>query len=359
MDTLRIPEDQPIENALVSKSIEAAQKKVEMHNFDIRKHLVEYDDVMNKQRESIYRRRRRILENADLRVELQNLIAEEIEAIVDFHTQGAASEWNTEEIIEQVVSIVGDSEKQNYAGKIRSAKTVEDIKAFALDWAVRVYEKREKDFGAEIMRTLERLVYLRTIDHLWVQHLDALDHLREGIGLRGYGQRDPLVEYKAEAFRLWNNLQASIRSEVARLIYKVAIAVQPQKPQEEKIKKDERKEYREELKKAKYQGAPETQAEEPTLAQKHQHQDKDGSEALREATISSSGSVRVISRLERERQQLRSPMPGLPASRENKMMSYSSPSSSSVPAPAKKEKVGRNDPCPCGSGKKYKKCHGR
>ena len=347
MDTLRIPEDQPIVNSLVSRSIESAQKKVETHNYDIRKHVVQYDDVMNKQRESIYKRRKMVLEQKNLKEEIQNLITEELDLIVTAHCGEAASEWNLEEIIEQAAAIIGEEDKAAFSAKIREAKTVEEIKSTVLDWANSAYENREQNFGEEVMRTLERLVYLRTIDHLWIQHLDAIDHLREGIGLRGYGQRDPLVEYKSEAFRLWNNLQAAIRSETSHLIYKVAISVQPQpQPEVKKVEKETKSVRAEELEKAQFAGAPETQEEQPTMAE--------------EQTTSSSSSVRVISRLEKERAKLSSPMA-------NQMMSYSSSSSSTPtqPSPWKgegegegSEKVGRNDPCPCGSGKKYKKCHG-
>jgi preprotein translocase subunit SecA len=366
MDTLRIPEDQPIENSLISKSIESAQKKVELHNFDIRKHVVQYDDVMNKQREAIYSRRRKILLGKDLKEEVLKILQAEMSAVVKSHTLGAATEWNLEEIFENVKAILPIEQyakSTEVREKISKAKTAEEIERNLFELVEEFYQLREKEFGEEAMRILEKLVLLRTIDHLWVQHLDTMDHLREGIGLRGYGQRDPLVEYKSESFRLYQQLLDAIQQEVAKIIFKVAISVQPAQ-----VKKEEEKPQPMAQQKTIETGAPETQDKAPQFAE-HEHPAEDGKEAMREALAepieevkeeaakvrSSSGStqVRVMTREEMKRK-FSSPY-------ESANVSYSggSAAASESGTVIKKQKVGRNDPCPCGSGLKYKKCHGK
>ncbi|RJR31018.1 preprotein translocase subunit SecA, partial [Candidatus Parcubacteria bacterium] len=253
MDTLKVPEDMPIENRMVSKSIEAAQKKVEGHNFDIRKHLVEYDDVVNKHRQVIYKRRKEILSKENVKEEILKLIDAEIEAVVSFHTaEGDESRWDLKEIYEVMHSIfpVGENlrikleeikdETVDKDNKPEAVKARTKIINYLAGIAKQQYEKLESeilsvesqqssvdsDIKTNVMRKIEKQLYLRSIDNLWVGHLDAIDNLRTGIGLRGYGQRDPLIEYKKEAFRLFTELMNLIQKQVVYSIFKIGIARQ-------------------------------------------------------------------------------------------------------------------------------------
>ncbi len=314
MTRLGIPDDMPIENKLVSRSIEAAQKKVEGHNFDIRKHLVEYDDVMNKHRTVVYKRRREILEisagqrkDATIRQIILGHINDEIDHIVSFHTSADnAATWNIDEIYESVDTIFPIDLKQRIAmEKIREKAGDKTSDMHARDALLKYftqlaqlsYDQLEKSIGdANRIRQIEHALYLRTIDTLWIEHLTIMDHLRQGIGLRGYGQRDPLVEYKKEAYRLFNELMSNIQKQIAYSIFKI------------------------------------------TLAQ-----------------------TSIQTPLARQGVTLIAP--------EKTATNVSSPLQTQQPTPkgtsqtiagnlktSEGKKIGRNDPCPCGSGKKYKKC---
>lgn len=274
MERFGFPENEPIHHSFISKSIESAQRKVEGHNFDIRKHLVDYDDVMNKHREVIYRKRRRILE---LKPE-ENWLHEEILQLFREEEKGA-------------------------------------------------YEEKVGKYGQEIMRQAEKAIYLRTIDMFWIEHLNAMEQLREGIGLRGYGQRDPLVEYKDEAYRLFNRLISAIEGQVTEILLKMEIQRQPAL---EIAKSEQRAQISE--------GASEE------LAGGAIHREKQEITKLQEGkgTVPSGGVQVTI----RKKGETVAPGP-------------SSPQTSSASYP----KVGRNDPCPCGTinpatGQvyKYKKC---
>ncbi|MDD5110696.1 MAG: preprotein translocase subunit SecA [Patescibacteria group bacterium] len=241
METLRIPEDMPIENRMVSKSLEAAQKKVEGHNFDIRKHLVEYDDVINKHREVIYGRRRKILASANLREEVLKLVEEEITQVVSFHTAGEnQNDWNLKEVAEVMTTMFplpSDAPAQLEKCRGQAGDRLEDAAArtrvidYFKELAIAHYDQLERAASAamgeaDAMRKIEKAVMLRTIDMLWMDHLDSIDHLRTGIGLRGYGQRDPLVEYKKEAYRMFTQLINLVNKQIVYSIYKVGVAGQ-------------------------------------------------------------------------------------------------------------------------------------
>jgi len=241
METLKIPDDMPIENRMVSKSLEAAQKKVEGHNFDLRKHLVEYDDVVNKHREVMYGRRRKILGSSNLREEVTKLVSEEIAQVVGFHTAGEDQhEWNLKEIAEVMLTIFplpSDAPTQLEKCRGQAGDRMEDAAArtriidYFKELAIAHYDQLERAATAAMgepdsMRKIEKAVMLRTIDTLWMDHLDTMDHLRTGIGLRGYGQRDPLVEYKKEAFRMFTELVNLINKQIVYSIYKVGVAGQ-------------------------------------------------------------------------------------------------------------------------------------
>jgi len=224
MGSLNIPDDVPIENQVISKSLENAQKRVEGHNFDIRKHLVEYDDVMNSQREVIYAKRRKYLEGVDLRNEVESMFSEEIVSVVASKTDartGVVDLSETQEVVNDIVPLPKD-----WSDKINT-KVPELIAEDIVSKVKKALDDREKSLG-DVMNVVYKMVCLKTIDSAWLQHLENMDHLRDGIGLRGYGQRDPLVEYKAEAFGMFNRLQDMIRSEIANTILRVDIREEPQ-----------------------------------------------------------------------------------------------------------------------------------
>lgn len=227
MNTLKLPDDMPIENAMISRSLETAQKKVEGHNFDIRKHLVEYDDVMNSHREIIYARRRNVLDNTTLKDEILDMIKDEFEAIIASNTDEKTAEVDLEKIAAAANNIIPIT--PDWAKSVKS-KLTGDLLADLTDQAGVVYQQREEQFSAEGVRVMERLVCLKVIDSAWLAHLEAMDHLRAGIGLRGYGQRDPLVEYKAEAFTMFKRLERGINAEIAGTIFKVAISLEGAPP---------------------------------------------------------------------------------------------------------------------------------
>ena len=300
MDTLKIPEDIPIENQVVTKALEGAQSRVEGHNFDIRKRLVDYDDVLNKQREIIYGLRRQILNLGDknhpekekAQEDLRNLTLEKIENEIARLVSLAQTETKAldyELIAKEFFTIIPFDEKSQKSLMVEVEKRAEELKIseFLLDLAKKIYEEREKQFGSDLTREIEKLVLLSTIDSMWINHLDDIDYLREGIGLRGYAAKDPLVEYKSEAFKIFEDLMNAIDYEVVHRIYKIQLV-----PQE--------------------QGANQVQQTPQT---------------------STSGGVSTTS-----------------------TSSSTEDSNRSLPVSVGKEKIGRNDPCPCGSGLKYKKC---
>ncbi len=220
MNTLRLPDDVPIENAMISRSLESAQKKVEGHNFDIRKHLVEYDDVMNSHREIMYARRRRVLDATSQKAEILDMIRAEFSAIVAANTDTKTSDIDLAKVAESAAQVV--TLPSDWADSLQS-RLPQDIVANLMDQAEQLYKKREDEFGEDSMRILERIVSLQIIDNAWLNHLETMEHLRDGIGLRGYAQRDPLVEYKSEAYRLFKQLQRAVDAEVATTIFKVAL----------------------------------------------------------------------------------------------------------------------------------------
>ncbi|AKM79567.1 MAG: Protein translocase subunit SecA [Candidatus Beckwithbacteria bacterium GW2011_GWB1_47_15] len=291
MTTFKMPEDVPLEHAMVSRAIEQAQVKVESFHFDARKHLVEYDDVMNKQREIIYQRRKAILTNFDdektrgkLKTRLGEILDQQIEQMVNLRVNPQTQAIDYETLVKDLVMVVpfDPASQKRITDQLEKAEGQEKVAELVKGLVERTYEQREKELGEGLMREIEKFVLLSTIDKLWMDHLDAVDDLREGIGLRGYAQRDPLVEYKGEAFSMFEKLVATIDYEVARRVFRVQVGQRPTPPQ-----------------------ADRPMAETPP------------------------------------------PPPQADASRR------AGPS----PADAGKHKLGRNDPCWCGSGKKWKKCH--
>ena len=296
MKSLGMDEDTPIESGMVTKAIETAQTKVEGYNFDIRKHVVEYDDVMNMHRDVIYSERRKILEGADLKSNVLDMVREEIGGIMDFHLPGRREEeWDRESFAGEVEAIF--PLPPSLSAKKLPGLSREEIFEKVISAAEEEYERREGEMGAEIMRALERIVMLRVIDTLWVEHLTATDEMRQGIGLAAYGQQDPLVAYKREAHDMWQQLLANIRRQITHSIYHVELAPRTARPP--------------------------VAAEAPA-----------GEEAAAETAAVSKAAAR--------RGRVAVAAGGRAAGRR----------------PIGAHKVGRNDPCPCGSGKKYKKCCG-
>ncbi|MEK9155748.1 MAG: preprotein translocase subunit SecA [Patescibacteria group bacterium] len=343
MNTLGLPDDIPIENRMISRSIEAAQRKVEGHNFDIRKHLVEYDDVMNKHREVIYRKRNEILAKFDqgqsIKDEIQDIVVDEVRgallAFVD-DEEGARGE---------VSAILGEPVTGDLDGEALALRVGE------------IYAAREKKLGEAAIREIERVVYLRTIDMLWVEHLTTMDELRTGIGLRGYGQRDPLVEYKQEAYRLFQHLLKNIESTVARTILRLEVRVEQPAPvmarplEYSAPDPNEIGSFADEAEELGVQG-PRLEAESRPKAQGRRPEIEDQrSSAGAAGGLSPKGTV-----------------PGAPERGVTTTIRYggktllerAAESTAGQTGTIKAaKKVGRNDPCPCGSGKKYKKCHGK
>ena len=299
-------EDMPLESGMVSKSIEQAQTKVEGHNFDIRKHVVQYDDVMNRHRDLVYTERRKILEGVDLRSNVIEMVDQQIEQAFDaFAPATSRDDWDLAALLAELRAIIAGLPA--HINEKYLAEHAEDALDTAIEEAHRLYEEKEKALGADKTRTLERLVLLGIIDRLWVYHLTALDEMRQGIGLTGYGGRDPLVEFKREAHDMYEQLKDHIRENVARRIFNVTLTPQAAPPpppaNTSEIGPDET-------------AAAGATGEPVTTTRKAGAR---GSAATATATATA------------------------PAATTNAPIS---------------RKVGRNDPCPCGSGKKYKKCHG-
>ena len=275
MEKLGMDEDTPIDHPLISRAIETAQKRVEARNFDTRKYILEYDNVINEQREVIYGQRRRVLEGESLK----DTVLEWIPDLADNAITQYASEkmyddeWQLEELLSWAESVFLPPRKIKLADL--AGKNREELREDLIDAAYAFHAEREEKLGGETMRELERVVILRAVDAKWMNHIDAMDELRHGVGLRAYGQRDPLVEYKREAYEMFHDMIHQIKEEAIRVLYRVQVMAPPQRQ----------------------------------------------AVAVVNETPPSGGTA--------------------------------------VPKVAKADKVGRNEPCPCGSGKKHKKCCGK
>lgn len=288
MDKLGMEEDEPIEHSMISKAIENAQRKVEGHNFDIRKHLLEYDDVMNKQREVIYSQRREVLQGEDVNPIIEDMISDLVQELVgEFAVEKTPSEdWEWEAFNERAGELFNLQLTWN-----KTERTDLDYDSLLEKLTTEIkgkYQRQEEQNDSEQMRQLERMILLQMVDTLWKEHLLNMDHLKEGIGLRGYGQKNPLDEYKKEGFNLFMSMIENVKQQTVGTLLRVQI-----------VQNDE------------------------------------------------------LQRMEEERRQERD--------KELEMARRSSHDSEAERKPVKRgeEKVGRNAPCPCGSGKKYKKCCGK
>jgi preprotein translocase subunit SecA len=320
MFRLGMTEGVPIESKLISSRIENAQKSVEAQNFDARKHLLEYDDVMNKQRETIYAIRRSALEGKDQRDYVLGIAEDVAVELVETYCpkEQHPGQWNTAQFLAEIHSQFGIDAKA--AGADPTTLNHDELVDATVEAIKTRYAEREKQFGSDLLRWLERRIILDVVDTQWKDHLLSLDHLKEGIGLRGYGQKDPLVEFKKEAFVLFEDMMARIDNETIRYLFHVQIQ----------------------------QHAPQPQEVAPAPArQLHSAAAAVASAAARaqEAPQRLPDFARALER-KQERQQ-------------REMQYQTGPAQAEAPKPVRAgAKVGRNDPCPCGSGKKYKKCHG-
>ena len=224
MDRLGVEEDEPIESPVLSRAIESAQKKVEARNFDARKQVLQYDDVMNMQREVVYKQRRDILTQASLREDVMHFLQGVVDDVVSAHCPANLhpDEWDLGPVLDMLEDIYlprGSVTKDQLQGNTR-----EELVESLTQAGESAYEAKEGELGEEAMRELERMVLLRVVDSKWMEHLDAMDNLREGVGLRAYGQRDPLVEYKREAYNMYAEMTKAIREEVVRILFHVEMA---------------------------------------------------------------------------------------------------------------------------------------
>jgi preprotein translocase subunit SecA len=230
MDRLKLDEDMPIEAGLVSKAIESAQVRVEGYNFDMRKHVLEYDDVVNKQREVIYNQRRQILSEPTMRPTITGMIEDEMTGLVQqFAGSPERSEWDLVGLAAELNKIIFPPYGENPENWRKL--TIPELTQHLVELTEQAYDAKEAAMGAEMLRHLERLVMLRAVDNRWVRHLTDLDELREGIGLRAFGQQDPLVAYKKEAHEMYEELVASISQDIVRNIYHAQFITRPTMPQ--------------------------------------------------------------------------------------------------------------------------------
>ena len=315
MKRLNVPDDVPLENGMVSRSIESAQKKVEGRNFDIRRHVVQYDDVMNKHREIMYKRRQKLLkkialqENADsqsesetdaLHTEIVDMLKRETEALTQEHLSGIDPElWTIKELREALGTFHPELERGIGSIDIASQASAEEAGSLVQALVLSFYEKKCLHFGFDSVKRAEQIVVLQAIDTHWMDHIDAMAHLREQVAFSGYAQRDPLIEYQDQGFRMFQKLLATIASTTVRTLLQIDFA--------------------QFISRAQAPSEPENLQTNESEIEGHL---TGGSEAI---NLSELGKKKNTPRTK--------PVPSTP-------------------------RAGRNDPCPCGSGKKYKKCHG-
>ena len=327
---LGMEEDVPIESRLITKRIAAAQEAVEAQNFASRKHILEYDDVMNKQRQSVYGMRRTLLEGADQRARVMEMMAGLVASYVDERCPEKvhASEYDMHGLQSDVLTQFGVKvEPSELSGMLR-----DEIEDFIVERLEARYKDKEQLIGPEMMREAERIVMLNIIDTQWKDNLLAMDHLKEGIGLRGYGQKDPLIEYKKESFEMFQAMMDRIEDETLRYLFFLQVT------------RADGSEY----------GAPKPVLPFPSDDEEEEEEEEEaGREVLAAATMeqrrAAQASVQDFTRnIQRKKE------------REMADLQFVGGEASSSPAKpvVAKAKAGRNDPCPCGSGKKYKKCCG-
>src|SRR6202051_4031460 len=330
MFRLGMTEGVPIESGLISRRIENAQKSVEAQTFDARKHLLEYDDVMNKQRETIYGIRRSALEGKDQRDYVLGIAEDVARELVNTFCprEQHPDQWNTVQFLAEMNAQFGIDAKA--AGADPGTLTHDALSDAAAEAVNTRYAEKETQFGADLMRWLERRIILDVVDSQWKDHLLSLDHLKEGIGLRGYGQKDPLVEFKKEAFTLFEDMMARIDNETVRYLFHIQVQ-QGEPPQQLEQRPDPPRPPRQDARSAM-----------ASAAARASLGDSDSQNSTPQHLPS------VAREIERKQ-----------ARQQRDLQYQTGPAQAEAPKPVRAAaKVGRNDPCPCGSGKKYKKCHG-
>ncbi len=319
MTIFKLPDDIPLEHGMVSKAIEQAQIKVEGFHFDSRKHLVEYDDVLNKQREIVYKRRHSILEGIDIKQKIIDIFKQQINIILSLYAF-EKGEIQREKIVQEFAGMVPFDEpsQKQLVIQLEQLHTNSEIEEFLNHLSTDLYSQRENQFGEEIMRQIEQWVSLTAIDNLWMSHLDAIDDLREGIGLRGYGQRDPLIEYKNEAFSMFERLIDEIDKEIAQRIFRAQVQVSGPMPR------------------------PKLETNVNTLDSFAKLKDL-SNEKPQSLSVKKSPTDLLTSLVNKDSKLVKASRSQLSQRLQSTIVSN--------------QKLGRNDPCPCGSGKKWKKCH--
>jgi preprotein translocase subunit SecA len=226
MNLFRWEEHIPIENKMVSKSVETAQTKVEAQNFEVRKYLVDYDDVVNTQRDVIYQLRDLVIDGEDLRPTISEYVEQEVRLIVQERISGESENYDVEGLYRELMTVFPTLDGFPDPDDIYEMRP-DEVQEFFVDLVSTIYDKRTGEFGGELLKRLERTIMLRTIDENWVEHLTSMDNMRQGIGLEAAGQRDPLVAYKRQAFEMFTSLDGTIKSTVAKTIFRVALTQQP------------------------------------------------------------------------------------------------------------------------------------
>ena len=283
-NTLGADENMPIQSKIISNAVENAQKKVEGRNFSIRKNVLKYDDVMNAQREIIYKQRREVLDGANIHDNIISMIEYVADNIVNVYVEGESQELNAESLSTEITNIFGFDFTEFISKNSSNPQLIsEELKKKALE----IYTNKETEIGSEELRELERIVMLKVVDEKWMNHIDSMDELKNGIGLRAYGQKDPVVQYRLEGFDMFDEMISDIKVDVTKILMHIRQQAETKRQETVKI-----------------------------------------TGAALEAIHSVDGGSKIGTDVDRT---VRNDGP----------------------------KVGRNDPCPCGSGKKYKNCHGK
>ncbi len=306
MKRLNVPEDMPLENGMVSKSIESAQKKVEGRNFDVRRHVVQYDDVMNKHRDIMYKRRQRLLlkiagkstDTDSLHEEVITMIKREVDALSEYASAEDPELWDLKKLNETLAGLHPDLGRAISVEDLKTMTEPEEVRKQLEDMMLSFYAQKTKHYGPEASEKAEQIVVLQSIDSHWMDHIDAMAHLREQVAFSGYAQRDPLIEYQDQGFQMFQKLLATIAATTVRTLLQIDFA----------------------------------QFQAPQVTFTSDPQNLQTNEAEIEGALQQLGASSTATKTQPQKV-------GLPAGASTQ--------------------VGRNDPCPCGSGKKYKKCHGK
>jgi preprotein translocase subunit SecA len=315
MEKAGLDDDVPIENKMISKAVESAQSKVEGYHFEIRKNLVDYDDVVNTQRDVIYKLRQKVLAEEALRDEITEMTDKQIRAAVGTYLTGPDDSWDVEGLQREIKTIFPFlPEELEDPDEVYSMDSSE-IEEILIDEIQTVHDQRIEEFGADGMSMIERYVLLRQIDSHWVEHLTAMENMRQGIGLQAVGQRDPLVQYKRVSFEMFEELMGDIEVDVAHQVYRLAPAPENQTSTTQN------------------QSVSAGRGAETTTSNDGESADSVTSNGRAQASIARGGAG------------------------QSKLAAVAERHGAGANV-AKKQKIGRNDPCHCGSGKKFKRCHG-